>query len=93
MGFSGVWGLGKLWGVGFSGFPQNQNKDCLFGPNSIMVVYMDPLGQLFLGSVRAAWWVIYSLEICYGILRSRVEDVGFTASVLGFTHSRKDLPF
>ena len=46
-----------------------------------MVVYRDPLGQWFLGSVRAAWWGIYSLEICYGSLRSRVEDVGFTASV------------
>ena len=26
--------------------PQNHNGDCLLGPNSIIVVYMDPQGYL-----------------------------------------------
>ena len=33
--------------------PQNHNRDGLLGPNSIMVVYMDPLGY---------YWGIYTVQ-------------------------------
>ena len=32
--------------------PQNHNKDGLLGPNSIMVVYMEPLGNVHESGVR-----------------------------------------
>ena len=32
--------------------PKNHNGDGLLGPNSIMVVYMDPLGKGFLKGVN-----------------------------------------
>ena len=45
--------------------PQNHNEDGLLGPNSIIVVYMDPLGNNLIeshyspsrvfGSARSSW--------------------------------------
>ena len=32
--------------------PQNHNGDGLLGPNSIIVVYMDPLGCIIIGTLR-----------------------------------------
>ena len=43
--------------------PQNLNKDGLLGPNSIMVVYMEPLGILYLMRSSNSWirtWGDYS---------------------------------
>ena len=33
--------------------PTNHNEDGLLGPDSVIVVYMDPLGKLVIGGVTA----------------------------------------
>ena len=35
--------------------PENHNKDGLLGPNSIMVVYTDPLGDLLSQAQQSSW--------------------------------------
>ena len=39
-------------------YPQNDNGDGLSGPNSIMVVYMDPLGSEVFPDTAVAWVVV-----------------------------------
>ena len=35
--------------------PENHNKNSLLGPNSIMVVYTDPLGDLLSQAQQSSW--------------------------------------
>ena len=55
--------------------PQNHNGDGLLRPNSVIVVYMDPLGMMF--RVLGIWLLSINFDSGLTYVKSKKQGLGF----------------